>query len=183
MSDVITLNGCDYRVTTEPDCDLGAPWEEHDGHGVVSDWTRRDKKPGEVVIASDRGSHRFYDVAETMRLAKRDGWGLGAGDLAAFEARIGRKATRKMIVAEAVRRDCERMRQWCNDIWHWCGVIVSQLGEDGGETGEHRSLWGIESDDYAYHDEVAHELAEEMESERASAMAADIEASRPDMHA
>ena len=183
MSDVIELNGVSYRVTIEHDDTMGAPWEEHDGHGVVSEWTRRDKAPGEVEIASDRSSKRFYNIAATTVIAKRDGWGLGADDLTAFETRIGRKATRKMIVAEAVRRDCERMRQWCNDIWHWCGVIVSQLDEDGDETGEQRSLWGIESDCGDYLDEVAQELAEEMESERADAMAADIATSRPDMQA
>lgn len=32
------------RVTIEQDCDHGAPWEECDGHGEVSDWTTRDKR-------------------------------------------------------------------------------------------------------------------------------------------
>ena len=182
MRDTIERHGRTYRVTIEHDEHMGAPWEEHDGHGVVSEWTRRDKAPGEVVIASDRGSHRFYDVAETLRIAKRDGWGLSDADLAAFEARAGRKATRKMVIAEAVRRDCDRMRQWCADVWGWCGVIVELLDEDGDGTGETASLWGIESDAGAYLDEVAADLVDEMESPRLAADLAALEASRPDLY-
>lgn len=163
MREIIEVDGVSFRVAIEQDCDMGAPWEEHDGHGVVSEWTRRDKEPGEVVIASDHGSHRFYDIAETMRLAKRDSWGLAPDDLEAFEKKIGRKATRKMIAAEAVRRDCERMRQWCNDVWQWVGVIVHELDGEGEETGRTASLWGIESDAGSYLDEVAFELAGEVE--------------------
>lgn len=63
-------------VTIEPDNDHGAPWEECDGYGPVSDWTRRDKLPGELVLNSDRTSKRFYDFAEACRIARRDGWGV-----------------------------------------------------------------------------------------------------------
>lgn len=216
MRDTIERNGRTYRVTIEHDGDMGAPWEEHDGHGVVSEWTRRDKAPGEVVIASDRGSHRFYDVAETTRIAKRDGWGLSDADAAALLARLAqpkRRAvksvynvengirqdritewatvpgrdpskplTRGEIIAEAVRRDCDRMRQWCADVWGWCGVIVELLDDDGDGTGETASLWGIESDAGAYLDEVAADLVDEMESPRLAADIAALEASRPDLY-
>lgn len=57
------------------DYDLGPPWKEHDGHGIVSEWTTRDKRPGERVLVSDRSSHRFYDFEETVKIAKRDKWG------------------------------------------------------------------------------------------------------------
>jgi hypothetical protein len=175
MSETIIRNGRRYTFKIEHDDGMGEPWKEHDGHGVVSDWTRRDKAPGEVIIASDRGSHRFYDIAGTTRLARRDHWGLSDASKARLAARIGREPKRGDIVAEAVRLDCERMRGWCNDQWHWCGVIVTS------PEGETRSLWGIESDGYEYHAEVAGELIDELESERADAMAADIAASRPDL--
>ncbi|MFC5509289.1 hypothetical protein [Bosea massiliensis] len=179
--ETIIRNGCAYRVEIEHDEDMGPPWEEHDGHGIVSAWTRRDKAPGEVIIARDGASRRYYDVAETLAQARRDGWGLGPDGLAALASRLGRSPTRREVAAEAVRQDCDRMRQWCADVWHWCGVIVKQLDEDGEETGETRSLWGIESDSGDYLDTVAGELADEMESERADAMADDIAASRPDL--
>jgi hypothetical protein len=42
----------------------------------VSDWERRDKRPGEWVLNTDHGSKRFYDAQEANKIAKRDGWGL-----------------------------------------------------------------------------------------------------------
>ena len=62
-------------ATIKHDSDTGAPWSEHDGHGPVSDWTTRDKRPGELVLCSDRNSRRYYDFAEACRIARRDGWG------------------------------------------------------------------------------------------------------------
>lgn len=147
----IEQNGKIYRVEFIFDSDTGAPWEEHDGHGVVSDWECRDKKPGEVIIASDHGSKLFYDVAETTRMAKRDGWGVSNTDTS--------RMTPAQITALAVQRDLERMRDWCNDIWHWCGVAVFPLTEDGDELRRKtESLWGIESDAGAYFDEVISDL-------------------------
>ena len=147
----IEQNGKTYRVEFIFDSDTGAPWKEHDGHGIVSDWESRDKKPGEVVISEDRGSKRFYDVDETTRIAKRDGWGVSDTDTS--------KMTPAQITALAVRRDLERMRDWCNDVWHWCGVSVFPLTEDGDELrSKTESLWGIESDAGEYFDEVISEL-------------------------
>lgn len=147
----IEQNGRAYRVEFIADCDMGAPWEESDGHGIVSDWERRDKKPGEVVIASDRGSKRFYNIAATTRIAKRDGWGLSPEKASGL--------TPAQIVAEAVRLDMERMRGWCNDDWHWCGVSVFPLTEDGDELrSKTESLWGIASDADDYFKEVIAEL-------------------------
>ena len=51
------------------------PWENEDGHGPVSDWTRRDKRPGEIELNSDHGSKRYYDFQEACKIARRDGWG------------------------------------------------------------------------------------------------------------
>lgn len=69
-------NGVAYTATIEADPDMGAPWSENDGHGVVSDWTTRAKCPGEVIIATDyRGRHLFYDFRESVKIARRAGWG------------------------------------------------------------------------------------------------------------
>jgi len=85
-----TIEGRTYRVriNVQDDTDMGAPWEEHDGHGPVSDWTTREKHPGERLLNSDRGSKRYYDVAEANRIAKRDGWGLTEEHKAALIARL-----------------------------------------------------------------------------------------------
>jgi hypothetical protein len=147
----IEQNGKTYRVEFIFDSDMGAPWEEHDGHGIVSGWESRDKKPGEVVISSDHGRKRFYDVAATTRIAKRDGWGVADADTS--------KITPAQITALAVQRDMERMRDWCNDVWHWCGVAVFPLTEDGDELrSKTESLWGIESDADDYIEEVISDL-------------------------
>lgn len=63
------------RATIEHDSDTGAPWSEHDGHGPVSEWTTRAKRPGELVLCTSRGRKRYYDFAEACRIARRDGWG------------------------------------------------------------------------------------------------------------
>ena len=151
----IEKNGTTYWVEFIVDYGMGAPWKEHDGHGVVSDWERRNKKPGEVVIVEDRGSKRFYDVAETTRIAKRDKWGVSDADTS--------KMTSAQIAALAVQRDLERMRDWCNDVWYWCGVSVFPLTEDGDELrSKTQSVWGIESDAGAYFDEVISDLIAQM---------------------
>lgn len=140
-----------YTVDIEPDCDMGAPWDEHDGHGVVSEWTRRAKRPGEVIIAEDCGSYRYYDVQATQEIALRDGWSAEPHDV----------GTRRERAARAVQADLERMRAWYNDEWGWVGVVVTD-----DETGESESLWGIESDLGEYLEEVAEELRQELEARK-----------------
>lgn len=160
----IEKNGKFYRVEFHFDEGMGAPWKEHDGHGIVSDWESRDKKPGEVVINTDHGSNRFYDVSETTRIAKRDGWGLNDDARAELAKKLGRAPTAGEIRAEAVRLDLERMAGWCNDDWHWCGLKVFPLTNDGDELrSKAQSLWGIESDAGPYFDEVIDELIAQIE--------------------
>jgi hypothetical protein len=75
MDQTATVHGFTLTARIEPDHYHGTPWEECDGHGPVSEWTTRDKAPGELVLCEDRGSRRFYDYAEACRIARRDGWG------------------------------------------------------------------------------------------------------------
>jgi hypothetical protein len=70
-----TAHGFTLIARIEPDYNHDAPWEECDGHGPVSDWTTRDKEPGELVLSEDRYSRRYYDFAEACRIARCDGWG------------------------------------------------------------------------------------------------------------
>lgn len=159
--------GLTFRVTTEYDSGHGEPWEECDGHGPVSDWRRHyrgdtSKRPGEVVLHSERGSARFYDWQEALAIAKRDGWGLSDADMAKLSAKLGRSPTRGEVAAEAVRKDFDCLRRWCNDEWWYVGVVVTLLDTAGSETHESESVWGIESDNDAHIAEIAQDLAEEL---------------------
>ena len=164
--DVIRRNGRTFVVSIVPDSDMGPPWENEDGHGPVSDWTRRAKAPGELILCSDRGSHRYYDFADAIRIAKRDGW--GSSPYALESETKGQKAAR------AAMADFERLKAWCDDGWHYVGVCLFELPHDGVERSaqhvadaapfgilDHRALWGIESDSPEYHSQVALELVSE----------------------
>ena len=175
-NDKFERGGRTFTFRTEFDDSHGAPWEEDDGHGVVSEWTTRDKAPGERVLHADRSSKRYYDIAATMQIARKDGWGLCDADKAKLAAKLGRAPTRGDIVAEAVDRDYEHMRRWCADLWQWIGVIVEHA-----ETGESESLWGIESESGDYLETVAHELADDINTRLDSTLAATIADSRPDL--
>ncbi|MDR5879002.1 hypothetical protein [Caballeronia sp. LZ032] len=163
--DTFTRTGPDgvertFRVNFEHDTDADAPWERNDGHGVVSDWTTRDKRPGERVLTSDRGSYRYYDVQESTRIAKRDLW-----DAPPFG-----QGTRAQHAARAVNADFEYLRRWCADLWSYVGVVVTSIPEgadpDEVDTDYSHALWRIESDAEDYLQEVAAELAEEIEREQ-----------------
>lgn len=137
------------------DDDAGTPWEREDGHGPVSDWTRRDKRPGERLLNEDRGSKRYYDFAQAVQLAKRDGW----------EAPPYGQGTKGERAARAAEHDFKVLRAWCNDEWKYCGIVLSVVKDDVTLTEHAASLWGIElnypDSDNAYLTEVANELLDE----------------------
>src|SRR5262252_7222021 len=72
-TDIHEQNGRRYRVEFHVDDAMRAPWKEQD-FGVVSEWTSREKAPGERVLNEDHGQFRYYDVAATTELARKDGW-------------------------------------------------------------------------------------------------------------
>jgi hypothetical protein len=133
---VEVAGGYSVRVLVEYDQCMGAPWEEHDGHGPVSDWRNIDSQaPGERVLSRDGYSVRFYDFAEAVKIAKRDGWGFNGQ----YEFAPGKKPkltpeARAMTplarAKKAAEEDFENLRAWCNDEWHWItvGVEVSRNG-------------------------------------------------------
>lgn len=145
MSDVIhsyTLEryGFTFRVDHCADHDAGAPWDD-DGHGPVSDWTTRDKSPGELVLNTSNGSSRYYDFAEACRMAQREGW--GSRDAEA-------DMTPRQIAALAAREDYENLRAWCRDEWAYIGVVVTLLDVEGNDTDATYSLWRVDDNgDYA----------------------------------
>lgn len=140
-----------FRVQFEEDIDSREPWSECDGHGPVSDWERREKRPGELVLNTDHGSKRFYDFAEACRIARRDGWNA--------QPYPTTPETKRQQAARAALADFEFLREWCNDQWRYVGVIVTLLDDEGEETNVSESLWGVE-DWNNYHHTTAKELAE-----------------------
>jgi len=153
----LELNGRTYSARWFYDTDMGAPWDEHDGHGPVSDWTRRDKKPGELVLSEDRGMRRFYDFQQAIAMAKAEGWNTEPYNW----------PTKGAQAQAAVMADFKHLQDWCNDRWHWCGIQVALLDDDGELTERHASLWGIEDmpGSNAYHFEVIADLIAQIEHE------------------
>lgn len=126
-----------FSVKFERDEDAGAPWDNSEGHGAVSEWTTRDKLPGELVLNSDRGSKRFYDFAEACKTARADGWD-------AAPHNDGTESKRQQA-AKAALADFEYLRQWCANQWEYVGVIVTLLDDEGEETEVSDSLWCVET--------------------------------------
>lgn len=155
------------------DDDATPPWERSEGHGTVTEWTTRDKEPGERVLNQDGRAKRFYDFQGACALARKE-WGLSPKHLEELEQRLGRKPTRREIAAQAAEQDFQFMQEWCNDSWRYIGVALFEMPRDGeyrdaqsfansepfAETTNH-ALWGIESCSEDYIQEVIRELAGE----------------------
>lgn len=139
----------EFTVTFPRDDDHGAPWKEDDGHGIISQWTTRAKRPGERVLAVDHDQKMFYDFAATLKVALRDGWGVEGG--------MESTETKRQYAVRAVDADYEFCRGWAADEWQYVGVVVRCEDEE-------ESIWGIESVSDDYLTETAHELADEIHS-------------------
>lgn len=145
-----------FAVETHDDQDHGAPWDECDGHGPVTGWLSRNKRPDELVLNSDRGQKRFYNFKEACAIALRDGWGCDALD---------GTETKRQKAAKAAMADFEYLRSWCNNDWSYVGIEVTLLDSEGNKTEVSDSLWGVEGteDQIRYNaenlaDDLAHGL-------------------------
>jgi hypothetical protein len=147
MKTTFDIKGYQIKITIHADTDHGAPWEENDGHGIVSGWERRAKRAGELILCTDRGASRFYDFAGTMKIAKRDGWGLAESAVAALAAKLGRAPSKGEIFAQAVQKDFDYLRGWANDLWHYQGYTTEIVTPDG-ETLDGDSCWGFDDENY-----------------------------------
>lgn len=150
----LELDGFTLTATIHRDTDAGPPWENEDGHGPVSDWTRRDKKPGELVLSSDgaAGMKRFYDFAAACRIARAEQWGAAGDD----------GMTPRQKAAYAARADFQNLKGWANDDWSYVGVAVSVKRKGIALTGPYDfALWGIEESAADHLTETANELAGE----------------------
>ena len=145
------VDGFDCVARIEHDDDTTPPWQRADGHGHVTDWVRRGKNAGERVLFEDRGSFRYYNFAEAVKIAKRDGWGVTGGK------RDGE--TDAQYAARAAEQDYEALRAWCADEWLYVGVVVTVSREDVELASS--SCWGIDCNypgsDNSYLTEIANE--------------------------
>ena len=148
IRETITVQGRDFAVLVEPDDGMRAPWEEYDGHGIVSEWTSRDKRPGERVLSRDRSSYRYYDVAATMRKARAEGWGSN------LTGSVRERA------AKAVEADFGYCQRWANGDWYWAVIIIAPLiADDTPDPDNCDAQGGVES--FAW-EEIARSMAEDM---------------------
>lgn len=146
--ETIIVQGRDFAVMAERDDAMGEPWVEHDGHGIVSGWTSRDKRAGERVLSQYRGSFRYYDVAATMRKARAERWGSNLTGSARERA------------AKAVEADFGHCQRWLNGDWYWAVIIIAPLiADDTPDPDNYDVLGGVES--FAW-EEVARSMAEDM---------------------
>ena len=154
-------NGATYAAKIVADEDHGAPWVEECGHGPVSDWTSRNKLPGEFVLADDGRHKRFYDFQEACKIARRDGW-----DIPPYKTGSSRERATRAAMA-----DYNRLRGWCDGDWRYVGVMVAPVCPCCGDVQEDTavSLWGIESDASDYLAEVALDLTAEVQAQDACA--------------
>lgn len=152
--------GYSVRVRVEHDQDMRAPWEEHDGHGPVSDWRRKETKAaGERVLHYDGRLCLFYDFAAAVEIARRDGW-----DAPPYTGTRGERAAR------AVERDFMRLRDWCRGDWYWIAVCV-EVSRDGAVL---VADWcgGIESDSDYWREHAAKVAQGAIEQDKAARKAA-----------
>ena len=106
--------------------------------------------------------------------AEREGWGLAPDALAALTRKLGHAPTKGQLAGAAVLADFRNLEDWANDRWHYIGVVVT-LRNPKGEEVDSESLWGVE-DSGDYYQDVAEELAEELESRHALDVAEDFDA-------
>lgn len=178
------IDGVAYYITHSYDNHTDPPWDEGlsvhregsvmvtDGYGVLfrSGYRAEDYDPEEYadtmgfdpaidadatalmeqaarmqmakLLYAKQGRHDknlYLDVWETLKIARKDGWG-------------GTDHTPE----EAVERMYQWMRGWYNDDWHYIGIEVTNKSN-----GQRASLWGVESEDTNYHEEVIADLIAE----------------------
>lgn len=147
--DTFTHEGTEFRVFIEYDDSQAYPWDEEDGHGPIRNVRSRDeKRPGERILHTERGTVWLYDWQAACKLARTDGW-----NAAPYDA--------PNRIERAVQADFDRMAGFLRESWCYVGVCVTLASADP-ETRYRNALWYIESDSPEYHETIARELASEI---------------------
>ena len=120
---VLVYEGLTVQVQFTDDSDHEPPWESGDGYGIVSEWTRRDKKPGERILCTDDHDsqrRRYYDWAGSIAKAKAEGW----------DAPPYKTGTKGQQAVRAVEADFKYHQEWCKDDWRYVVISVECEGEE-----------------------------------------------------
>jgi len=145
-----------FRVEWFTDADHEAPWDAEDipTSQIITEWTQRDKRPGELVLATDGRSKRYVDFAELCSYARAQQWSCEAA------RNLTPPVTPRQAAAMAARETFDDWKAWCNNEWHWCGITVTLLDpqNDDEETTFTASLWGLRDDEDQVHEEVILDL-------------------------
>lgn len=174
------VDGLRCVATLQHDYDADPPWENDDGHGPVTGWLTRDKRAGELVLCEDRGSRRFYDFAEAVRMARAKGWGFGGKSV---DDHMAGGMTIGQVAAAAAREDYENLRAWCRDEWFYVGVAVQLFDSNDEPINDEydNALWRCDcnhpcGEGNSYLTEVANDLLEDaLASVRAKSKAPKLE--------
>lgn len=163
----VEADGVVYSVTIDSDVWDEKPWEESDGHGPVYGPERREKRPYELMLTERDGGgrlgfHYFYDFAEAVKIARREGWGYSPGETK--DMKPGQRAEL------AARADFEYLKAWCEGRWQYVSVSVSVKGMKCScchqAVDVSRSLGGVDSCcDRSYIDEIVQDLIGELSDE------------------
>ena len=153
--DFTTAKGTRYCVEITPDEFSETPWDLSDRHGPVSEWTTRDKRAGELILAADGRSKRFYNFPKAIKKAKAEGW--GCVGLTGTE-------TKGVRAFKAVMADFKHLKAWCEGEWHYAVLHVVLLDSEG-EIAEYDDYLGGVEFGYGmeYWKEEAANMAEELE--------------------
>ena len=136
-------SNCTIQVHWSDDTDMGPPWKEHDGHGVVevvhqrdSDYTPESEQNSPFQRLSPWGFNAndwYYNFPASLDLARKEYWGLAPDALDKLQFERGRSLTDDEITEAAVQADFEHLRAWCHDEWRWmvADVIVNVRSREG----------------------------------------------------
>jgi hypothetical protein len=146
---ILSVDGIDFLISIEPDQDCPPPWENCDGHGAISMRAARSgefaeyawKKPYQIFLGATRSNghpmHVFYDVQESIRVAKRDGW-----NTAPYAWK-----TKGEQADAAVRADVRYLAGYLSGKWEYSFITVHALDDSGDLLPLSDSIGGVEYDE------------------------------------
>ena len=112
------INGYNFIIVNELDDDC-TPWEYLDNDAnIISDWTRPDKKPGELILNTGGTFKRFFDYQLACKYALDNQW--GSRDSLPTD-------TKKQIASKAALNLFNYLRSWCNDEWVYRYIKITLI--------------------------------------------------------
>ena len=149
--------GLNFRCIVNYDNDMGMPWDEHDGHGIIREarsvYGRPEKKPGERILHVDGYNYWIYNFQKTMKIAKSERWG---------SSKETPEMTKKQRAEAAVIADMEYCKDYLTGRRYWVFIEVYRINDNGHQISESEYLGGIDSGYSRRDDEYLKECAIEL---------------------